>query len=76
MIKSYAMEAVLKDKKDETKVVPRQAEQFLKEAAECDEETYDSIGRGRDFRYTSKRMVGSALAVDDKVVHLAFFRVH
>jgi len=75
MVKSYAMEAVLEDKKDETKVDPVQAEGFLKEAAECGEKAYDSVGRGRDYRYESKTMVGSALAVDDKVVHMAFFRV-
>jgi hypothetical protein len=75
MIKSYAMEAVLEDKKEETKADQVQAEEFLKEAAECGEKAYDSVGRGRDFRYESKAMVGSALAVDDKVVHMAFFRV-
>jgi hypothetical protein len=75
MVKSYAMEAVLEDKKDETKVDPPLAEGFLKEATGCDEKTYDSVGRGREYRYESKAMVGSALAVDDKVIHLAFFRV-
>jgi hypothetical protein len=75
MVRSYAMEAVLEDKKDEAKVDPRLAEEFLKETTGCDEKTYDSVGRGRDFRYESKALVGSALAVEDKVIHLAFFRV-
>jgi hypothetical protein len=75
MVKSYAMEAVLDDKKDETRVDRERAEGFLKEAADCDEKKYESVGRGHDFRYESKTMVGSALAVDDKVVHMAFFRV-
>ncbi len=75
MVKSYAMEAVLEDTKDEAKIDPRRAEEFIKEATECDEKKYDSVGRGRDYRYESKMMVGSALAVDDKVIHLAFFRV-
>ena len=75
LIKSYAMEAVLDDESKETEVDAARAEGFLKEAAGCDEKTYDSVGRGRDYRYESKTMVGSALAVDDKVVHMAFFRV-
>ena len=75
LIKSYAMEAVLDDEKKETEGDSARAEEFLKEASECDEKTYDSVGWGRDYRYESKTMVGSALAVDDKVVHLAFFRV-
>jgi hypothetical protein len=75
MVKSYAMEAVLDDNKDETGVDHKRAEQFLKEATDCEEKKYESVGRGHDFRYESKTMVGSALAVDDKVVHMAFFRV-
>ncbi|MGB7297190.1 MAG: DUF6569 family protein [Candidatus Aminicenantales bacterium] len=75
LIKSYAMEAVLEDAKGELKGDLKRAEDFIKEAADCDEKSYDSVGRGRDYRYESKTMVGSALAVDDRVIHLAFFRV-
>ena len=75
LIKSYAMEAVLADTQGESRGEPGLAEDFIKEAAGCDEKTYDSVGRGRDYRYESKTVVGSALAVDDRVIHLAFFRV-
>ncbi len=75
MVKSYAMEAVLEDTQDEKDVEPGLAEGFIKEASECSEKTYDSVGSGRDYRYESKTMVGSALAVDDSVIHMAFFRV-
>ena len=75
LIKSYAMEAVLEDKKDGAKPDRDRSEAFLKEAADCEEKKYESVGRGHDFRYEGKTIVGSALAVDDKVVHLAFFRV-
>lgn len=76
MIKSYAMEAVLEDNKDAADISPRRAEEFIREAAECDEKTYDSVGRGRDYRFESKTMVGSALAADNRIIHLAFFRVY
>lgn len=75
LIKSYAMEAILEEKADGAKPDRNMAEAFLREAAECEEKKYKSVGRGDDFRYESKTMVGSALAVDGKVVHLAFFRV-
>ncbi|HCS47830.1 MAG TPA: hypothetical protein DIW61_06080 [Candidatus Aminicenantes bacterium] len=75
LLKSYAMEAVLEEKKSEAEPDRNRAEAFLKEAADCEEKKYESVGRGHDFRYESKTMVGSALAVDDKVVHMAFFRV-
>jgi hypothetical protein len=75
LIKSYAMEAVLEEKAGEAKPDRQLAEAFLKEAAECEEKKYESVGRGHDYRYEGKTMVGSALAVDDKVVHMAFFRV-
>jgi len=75
LIKSYAMEAVLEDKKNGAKPGRESAEAFLKEAAECQEKKYESVGRGHDFRYEGKTIVGSALAVDGQVVHLAFFRV-
>jgi len=75
LIKSYAMEAILGEKTDESEPDREQAEGFLSEAAGCEEKKYDSVGRGQDYRYQGKTMVGSALAVDGKVVHMAFFRV-
>jgi len=75
LIKSYAIEAVLEEKKNGAKPDRRLAEAFLQEASGCEEKKYESVGRGHDYRYESKTMVGSVLAVDDKVVHMAFFRV-
>jgi hypothetical protein len=75
LVKSYAMEAILEKKEDAASPEKKKAEGFLKEAGECEEKKYESVGKGMDFRYEGKAMVGSALAVDDKVIHLAFFRV-
>jgi hypothetical protein len=69
------MEAALWDKKNGAKPDRERAEAFLQEAAGCEEKKYESVGRGHDFRYEGKTIVGSALAVDGKVVHMAFFRV-
>jgi hypothetical protein len=75
LIKSYAMEALLEQKHDASSPdVPGPAD-FLREAAGCEEKKYPSVGQGSDYRYEGKSIVGSALAVDGHVVHLAFFRV-
>ncbi|MCX6564147.1 MAG: hypothetical protein NTU60_11165 [Candidatus Aminicenantes bacterium] len=36
--------------------------------------SFASVGMGSDFRYMGKKIIGSALAVDGHVVHMAFFR--
>jgi len=51
------------------------AKAFLAEAAACEEKIYDSVGMGKEYRYSGPRLVGSALAVEDAVIHTAFFRV-
>ncbi len=49
------------------------ARAFLAIAGECDEKSYDSVGLGKDVRFDGKGVVGSALVVNDKPVHVAFF---
>jgi hypothetical protein len=84
LVKSYAMEAVVADvrrKRGEAGArpavrvpTPEEARAFLGAAAACDEKKQESVGLGWHFRYSGNNMVGSALAVDEKVVHMAFFR--
>ena len=87
LIKSYAMEAMLvterrkrgRGKGDADKALARptadQAREFLKRAAGCEEKKYESVGLGWSYRYAGPGVVGSALAFNDKVVHMAFFSV-
>ncbi len=75
LIKSYAMEALLEQKPEAAPPEAPGPADFLREAAECEEKIYPSVGQGSDYRYEGKSIVGSALAVDGHVVHLAFFRV-
>ncbi|HDT14190.1 MAG TPA: hypothetical protein ENO03_07530 [Candidatus Aminicenantes bacterium] len=87
LIKSYAMEAMLvtarrkkgrgKGDADTTAAKPAagEARAFLKRAAGCEEKKYESVGLGWSFRYAGPGVVGSALAFNDKVVHLAFFSI-
>jgi len=86
LIKSYAMEAWIagrKEKKAEGEAAGREeaaeesdaarAREFLAAAAECGEKSYDSVGMGKDVRFDGPGIVGSALVVEDKLVHAAFF---
>jgi hypothetical protein len=87
LVKSYAMEAMLlaerrkhgRGKGDAEKALVNPATEdaraFLKRAAACDEKKYESVGLGWAYRYAGAGLVGSALAFNDKVVHMAFFSV-
>lgn len=87
LVKSYAMEAILvterrkrgRGKGDAEKALAKptgdEAREFLKRAAGCEEKRYESVGLGWSFRYQGPGVVGSALAFNDKVVHMAFFSV-
>ena len=87
LIKSYAMEALLlrerrkagrgKGKADGAAAPPAadEARAFLKTAAGCEEKRYESVGLGWSYRFSGAGIVGSALAVDEKVVHMAFFSI-
>jgi hypothetical protein len=86
LIKSYAMEAWIEGRQEKKKQnkEPAQAEavageedpkarEFLAAVAESSGKAYDSVGMGQDFRFDGKGIVGSALVVDEKLVHMAFF---
>lgn len=73
LIKSYALDAILQPKSDAQKPSREQAAEFLKHAALAEEQQYDSVGHGRDYRYKGADVVGSALVWQQTVVHLAFF---
>lgn len=75
LVKSYAMEAMLKDKKDEAAPELMKAKDFLREALACKEKKFKSVGRGWDLRFDGEAVVGSALRFRNKVIHTAFFRV-
>jgi hypothetical protein len=87
LVKSYAMEAMLlgerrkhgRGKGDAAKAPAKpsadQAREFLKRAAGCEEKKYESVGQGWSYRYAGPGIVGSALAFNEMVVHMAFFSV-
>lgn len=87
LVKSYAMEAIVLAERRRAgrgrgeaetalrKPTPDDARDFLKQAASCDEKRYESVGLGWAYRYAGPEVVGSALAFNESVVHMAFFSV-
>ncbi len=77
LVKSYAMEALMEEKKKVTtcRYPKEEARKFLEEIQGCKEEIYPSKGQGDDYRFEGKDKVGSALVVEQEVIHMAFFKV-
>jgi len=75
LVKSYAMEALLEKPEHVPAPDPANTRAFLEETKACTEKKYESVGKGWDYRFEGKSIVGSGLAVDKKVIHLAFFRI-
>lgn len=87
LVKSYAMEAMVlterrkhgRGKDDAAKAMAKpsadEAREFLKRAAASEEKKYESVGLGWAYRYAGTDVVGSALAFNESVVHMAFFSV-
>jgi hypothetical protein len=85
LVKSYAMEAMLlterrkkgrgKSDAERATATPSadEARAFLKKAAASEEKKYESVGLGWSYRYAGPGIVGSALAFNEKVIHMAFF---
>ena len=75
LVKSYAMEALLQKTPRTEKPGLEKGKEFLKEASRSKEKKYKSIGKGDDHRFEGKKLVGSALKFQKKVIHMAFFSI-
>jgi len=75
LLRSYILETgTMKSAVSETDST-RAANEFLHTALVADERLFPSVGIGDDYRYNGPDIVGSALATEGQVVHMAFFRV-
>jgi hypothetical protein len=75
IVKSYAIDALVRQEKVTEAPSVDKARVFMGGISECDEKKYDSVGHGSDHRFEGKTMVGSSLVFQEKVIHMAFFRV-
>lgn len=75
LVKSYAIDTLLQRKEQFDEPSVAKARVFLKEARECEESRFASIGQGFDYRFKGAKIVGSALIFEKSIIHLAFFRL-
>lgn len=73
LMRSYASEAIY-GKEENASLSVEQVEKFITEASMCTFKGYPSIGLGEDFRFAGSNIAGSALVVDNALVHCAFFK--
>lgn len=75
LIKSYVMDALTEKPAKGKGIDRKKADDFLTTILQCKENTFDSVGYGRDYRYEGKKIVGSALVHESTVIHMAFFQI-
>jgi hypothetical protein len=72
LLRAYALDA-LETREATTLVTTDDVAGWVRAAAGASVETYPSPGLGKDFRLTSNALSGSALVVDEQVVHVELF---
>jgi hypothetical protein len=75
LVRSYAIDAMEAERGHGQGATQSYAEAFLEQLAEAEIETYEAVGLGSDLRFTSRTLIGGALAVDSRLVHLAAFAI-
>jgi|GEM_PF-4898509 hypothetical protein len=73
LLKSYALEAILKKGEDGFNGRDK-VQTFLDEARLSMGEKHKSVGYGWDHRLEGPSVVGSSLTYQDQVIHTAFFK--
>ncbi|MHB0999061.1 MAG: ARPP-1 family domain-containing protein [Armatimonadota bacterium] len=74
LVKSYAIDALVRRHKVEAIPDLAEAKAFVKSVANAKESVYESVGYGTDHRFESRMVVGSALVHNESVAHMAFFK--
>jgi len=77
LIKSYAIDALLEEKKKKkiSLKLEEEAKHFLQAAKDCQEKKYTSVGQGWDYRFEGLDKVGSAFIYNKSIIHMAFFKM-
>jgi len=74
LLESYALDAIdWYDPDKEQKSFKSEVTKFQKSALSASAETRPSVGLGTDFRLESRKVIGFALALDDRLLHLSIF---
>lgn len=74
IVESYALDAIDSDLSTQTKKIhKREAEKLLKDIPQGRTRSYPSVGLGTDIRIESNRLLGFALAVENRILHFSVF---
>jgi hypothetical protein len=74
LVQSYALDAIdWFDPEKEHKVLKGDVTKFLKASDKTEVESRPSVALGTDYRMTSNKLTGFALALDDQMLHLSIF---
>jgi hypothetical protein len=73
LLQSYAMD-IPQAKSGQSGPVVAKVQKILERMQAAEERRFPSVGLGKDCRYTAQGLLGSALLVEEWLVHLAFFR--
>lgn len=75
LIRGYAMDAMLDVQEVKANGFENLAQEFIISIGNSQEEIFKSVGLGDDHRLTADDFVGSALAVEDEIVHLSALKI-
>ncbi len=68
------MEAILGKKEPGESVTKAMGQTFFETVKKSKENRFDGVGLGKDYRYEIEDVFGSALILNNRVIHLAFFK--
>lgn len=70
----YALDAIdWYDPENEGKSHKSDVMAYLKDSLTAVPETRPAVGKGIDYRFSSERVTGFALCLDDRILHLSIF---
>lgn len=74
LVKSYVLDAIeVQEDNTETLTSNLQAASFIEEVVKCPVEERPSLSLGTDVRFMSQTVIGSALSLNEDIIHLTAF---
>ncbi len=74
LLRSYALDALERKNLPPAKESSGDTQQFLDSTQKAAEESYDSVGLGKDVRLTGEQVTGSCLLWKNKPIHTCLFK--
>lgn len=75
LVRSYAMDAAEVTKPNSVPPVEQAVRQFIEDMKAAATEQFKALGEGNDIRIEGQSIAGGALVHEDRIVHLAAFKV-